>query len=357
MIKLGYEEIIEKIVEKSELSKAEIENKIDTKLKQLSGLISKEGAAHIVANQLGIKLIEQVSGKLQIKNIVTGMRDVETAGKVMQVYPAREFEVEGTSGKVANLVIADETGSTRLVLWGEHADKVENIKQGHTIKVMGSYVKERNNQKELHLGTKGNLAVNPTGLTIEGVKQTTDRKKINELKENMNDVELLATIVQIFEPRYYETCPECNKKVQLKDGSFACEGHGKITPKLGYVLNAFLDDGTENIRAVFFRDQARTLLGADEDKMLKYKDNPEEFESAKMDVLGNIIKLNGRVVRNQMFDRLEIISRYVDTNPDPEAELRNLNNQSKKEESVKDPKTESKAVEGSVLEKSSDGKN
>ena len=40
--------------------------------------------------------------------------------------------------------------------------------------------------------------------------------------------------------------------------------------------------------------------------------------------------------------------------PDPEAEQRNLNNQSKKEESVKYPKTESNAVEGSVLEKSSD---
>ncbi|MBS1267042.1 MAG: Replication factor A [Candidatus Woesearchaeota archaeon] len=335
MIKLGYDQIIEKITEKSDLEEVEIEQKISTKLKQLSGLISKEGAAHIVANQLGIKLVEQVSGKLQIKNIVTGMRDVETAAKVLRVFPLREFEVNGRSGKVANLVIADETGSTRLVLWGDHAEKVNNIKQGSIVKIMGSYVKENNNQKELHLGNKGSIAINPKGISIKGVKQTSNRKKINELKENMNNVELLATIVQIFEPRYYETCPECNRKVQLNEGTFSCNTHGTVNPKLGYVINAFLDDGTDNIRAVFFRNQARDLLGADEELMLKFKDNPEEFEDAKMEILGNIVKINGRIAKNQMFDRLEIISRHIDPNPDPKEELKKLDQEKESKESNK----------------------
>ncbi|MFW9876291.1 MAG: DUF2240 family protein, partial [Candidatus Thorarchaeota archaeon] len=81
MIKIPFEDIISKIKEKSNLSEEEINSKIEQKTKQLSGLISKEGAAHIIANELGIKLFEDFSGKLQIKNIVTGMRDVETVGK------------------------------------------------------------------------------------------------------------------------------------------------------------------------------------------------------------------------------------------------------------------------------------
>src|SRR3989344_5553581 len=98
MLKIPYEEIVLKINEKTKMTTAEVEERIDKKLKQLSGLISKEGAAHIVANELGVKIFEPLSGKLQIKNILTGMRDVETVGKVLQVYEMREFSGENKSG-------------------------------------------------------------------------------------------------------------------------------------------------------------------------------------------------------------------------------------------------------------------
>ena len=55
MFKLPLQDIINKIKEKTELSEAEINSKINQKLDQLSGLISKEGAAHIIANELGVK--------------------------------------------------------------------------------------------------------------------------------------------------------------------------------------------------------------------------------------------------------------------------------------------------------------
>ena len=67
-------------------------------MKQLSGLISKEGAAHIVANELGIKLFDSFTGKLQIKNIIAGLRNVETVGKVLQVYELREFTTNERQG-------------------------------------------------------------------------------------------------------------------------------------------------------------------------------------------------------------------------------------------------------------------
>ena len=54
MIKIPFEEMISKVQEKSKLGEAEIRLKIDQKLTQLSGLISKEGALHIIANELGV---------------------------------------------------------------------------------------------------------------------------------------------------------------------------------------------------------------------------------------------------------------------------------------------------------------
>ena len=91
IIQIPYDQIIEKIKTSTNISDTDIQAKIDDKLKQLSGLISKEGAAHIIANQLGVKLIEKTSGRLEIKNILSGMRDVETVGKVQAVYDIKEF--------------------------------------------------------------------------------------------------------------------------------------------------------------------------------------------------------------------------------------------------------------------------
>ena len=70
MIKIPYEEILLKVNEKTQMQLSEIEERVDKKMRQLAGLISKEGAAHIVANELGVKIFEQLSGKLQIKNII-----------------------------------------------------------------------------------------------------------------------------------------------------------------------------------------------------------------------------------------------------------------------------------------------
>ena len=50
----------------------------------------------------------------------------------------------------------------------------------------------------------------------------------------------------------------------------------------------------------------------------------QEFETVKKDLLGNIIKVAGRCTRNQMFDRLELISQSVDPAPNPEEELKRI---------------------------------
>src|SRR3989344_270937 len=157
MIKIPYEEIILKINEKTNMSVAEIEDRIEKKLKQLSGLISREGAAHIVANELGVKIFEPLSGKLQIKNILTGMRDVETIGKVLQVSDTREFMRNDAVSKVASMLIGDETGTIRVVLWGNQADNTAKLGINDVVKVIGAYVRENNGRKEIHLNDKSQL--------------------------------------------------------------------------------------------------------------------------------------------------------------------------------------------------------
>lgn len=325
MIKIPYEQIVQKIKEKTNVSDAEIEERIDKKLKQLSGLISREGAAHIVANELGVKIFEPLSGKLQIKNILSGMRDVETVGKVLEVYDVREFQREGNTGKVGSATIGDETGSIRIVMWGSQADNIRSIEKGSIVKVVGGYVRDNQGRKEVHVNERSSIIINPKGEIIGNVVEArANRKSIKGLNQNDNDVELLGTVVQVFEPRFFEVCSQCGRKIRISEEGAICSKHEKTTAADAYVLNAILDDGTDTIRAAFFRSYAAKLLGMSNEGFLAFKNNAEEFNKAKENAVGSIIKISGRVNKNEMFDRMEFIVNSLDTNPSPEEELKRL---------------------------------
>jgi len=327
MIQMPLNDIITKIKENSELTEEQINQKIDDRLKQLSGLISKEGAAHIIANELGIKLID-LNAKLKIKNVLPGMRSIEMVGRARNIFPVNEFETsEGRKGKVASLIVEDETGTIRITLWQGQADNVEKIKQGDIIKIVGGYVKENNGRKEIHLNERSTLLINPEGESVGEYKPSAaERKNIKDLSEGDSAI-ILGTIVQVFDPKFFSVCPECGKKPQQKDNSFVCLKHGTIVPGWSYVLNLFLDDGTSTMRIVFFREQVEKLLNKTKEEILSYKDNPEQFAEIKNDLVGNIIKLNGRGVQNKFFDRLEFVVNSVELNPDPEEEIKRLEKQ------------------------------
>jgi replication factor A1 len=324
MIKMPYEEMISKIIEKSSLSKEVINDKINEKLKQLSGLISKEGAAHIVANELGIVLFEKTSGKLKIKDILPGMRNLEVLGKLTNIYDVRTFTREGREGKVASLFIRDENEGIRVVCWGSMAEKTQQLNKGDIIAIKGGYSKENNGQKEIHLNDRSAMVINPPGEKIElpAFQETKNqRKSIKELNVNDSNIELLGFVVQIFDPRFYEICPECQKRIRIENGVYTCPVHGEVNPDYSYVLNLVLDDGTDTIQSVFFRNQVESLIQKNNQDMLIYKDAPQMFSEVKNMLLGTQIKVEGKVNNNQMFDRKEFVVMSVNPKPDPKEEL------------------------------------
>lgn len=328
MINIPYDKLVEKIVENSEITKEQIEEKVKTKLEQLAGLISKEGAVHIIANELGINLL-QTQGILKTKDLLAGMRDIELAGKVIKKYEIREFSTEKRNGKVARFLIGDETGTTMIVMWNDQADKLENIQEEQIIKIKNANVRENNGKTEVHLGEGSELEINPQGIKIETKEYTTTnypeptRKKITELQENDQNVEILATIVQVFDPKYWDTDAETGKKIR--------EGEPKpAKTSYGAVLNLFADDGTDNIRIVLWKNQILNLLKKTEEELKIYRETPEKFEEIKTELLGTMVKLIGKVEKNQMFERLELIAQRVMTDPDPEEELKKLEKQTEK---------------------------
>lgn len=351
MMSIPLPQIKERIKQKTGMAEDEINQKIKAKLKQLPGLISEEGAAHIVANELGVKLFD-IGEKLQIKNILSGMRNVDIVGKIIQKYELREYKTEKSSGKVANMLVGDETGVVRVVLWQKQTDLFGQLKEGDIVKIRGAYVRDNNNRKELHLSEASKLIINPPGVEVS-VKEKVGpgqgvRKNIADIKEDDTNVEILATVVQVFDLNFFEVCPQCNKRARLREEEgFVCQTHGRITPDYNYVLNLYLDDGSDNMRAVFWRQQVEQLLGMDKPRILAFKEDPTKFEPIKTDLLGSIIKVSGRANKNQNFDRIELVASTVERNPDPDDEIKKL-----KEEAAKAVKeTESEPGQGNVPRK------
>jgi ssDNA-binding replication factor A large subunit len=296
-----YELLIERIAKSSGMEVGEVEAKVEAKKAKLSGLISREGAAQIVAAELGISFEDS---DLKINEISPGMKKVNLVGKIMNLFPIREFEKEGRSGKVANFIIADDTGSTRIVLWDmNHISLVENkeIVQGDVIEIKNGSAREG----EVHLS--GFSELKKSSAVIDAVKNERAVEEVNleEVRQGQG-VRCRGIVVQIFQPRFYSVCPECNKKAIMEGEVYSCAEHGKVTPKEKGILNFILDDGIETMRVVMFSDQINLLIP--EGDLL----DEAKATAFRSDFLGTEIYLSGMVKRNQLFNNLEIVASNVE---------------------------------------------
>ena len=305
MIKLSYEQILEKIQTQTSKQRPEIEILVKNKLKQLSDLISKEGAAHITANELKVKLFDEIEGKIKIKDAVSGMNSVDILAKIIKNYGIREFQKDGRKGRVASLLMGDDTGTCRMVLWDtNHISEIEknNIAEEKVILIKNGYVKENNGFKEIHLGNRASIEYPKEEVKVVSynLTQSLTTKKIKDLEVN-DYVSIEGTIVQTFDPRFYDSCPECRKKLN-EEGK--CGTHGIVEKKEVPIVNIYLDDGTENIRVVLFSENAIQIIKKPE--TLK---NSDDFRD---EVLGKQLKIQGKVIRNEMFDRNEFRANSIE---------------------------------------------
>ena len=297
----NYDMLVDRIASSSGLEKEEIERKIDAKKAKLSGLISKEGAAQIIAAELNISFENQ---DLKVAELMPGMRKVNIVGKVVNLFPVREFNKNGREGKVANFVLADDSGSTRIVLWDvNHIALIENgtIKEGDVVDIKNGATRDG----EIHLSGFGEIKKSEVVMGEVKTAAVVSEGSLGEARQGQN-IKVRGVVVQIFQPRFYSVCPECNKKVVDEGGEFKCGEHGKVAPKERAILNFVLDDGGETMRTVMFSDQINVLIPEgdlkDEVKALVFRD----------DLMGSEVYLSGRVQRNKFFDNLEIVASGVE---------------------------------------------
>ena len=284
MVQSNYERIIEKISKASGFGKDEIERRVESKRNKLSGLISKDGAAQVIASELGISFENE---KLKIDELLPGMRKVNTIGKVINIFPIRTFKTKkGEESKVVNLWIADETANIKVVLWDTNLiELIERgkIAEGTVVQISNASMRDN----ELHLGSFSEIKPSEESLGEVKTEKVVRKKNIGDFKIGDN-VSSRAFILQVFEPRFFHVCPECNKKVVQEGEVFSCTQHGKVIPQKRAVSSIVLDDGTNSIRAVLFHESLLKLGFSQMEDAGKFAEEKENFLGREMIFTGNV---------------------------------------------------------------------
>jgi replication factor A1 len=286
----NYDKIVERIAKYSGLQIEEVNRKIEAKRAKLSGLISQEGAAQIVAAELGINFENE---KLKIEELLPGMRKINISGKIISLFPVRTFKTQkGEEGKVLNFMLADETSNIKVVLWDtNHISLIEKgeIKENDCVDIGNASMREN----EMHLGSFSEFK--KSSKEIENVR--TDRivkeKRICDFKIG-DQLSVRAFIVQSFQPKFFEVSKETGRKMTENERE-----QGIPTEKRA-LINIVIDDGTESMRAVLFNENLANLG-------LKDLENPERLSYQMEAILGKEMFFSGNVRKNNFFNNEEFI--------------------------------------------------
>ncbi len=423
---LDADKLIHKITEKSGLDEGEIKEKVEAKRKELNGLITLEGAAHIIAGELGINFLEGIieTPKLKLENVIPGMSSVDVVGRLTQLFEVRSFEKsDDVKGKVASGILSDDTSAVRIVFWDKNAESVEDgeMKEGDIIKLRDGYTKEnRNGEAEIHVGNRALLIVNPEDVDESVLpKKTGSQKKLSELASGMQGVDVAVKVLRSYEPREFTRDDGSTGKVanllvadetksvrvvlwdddvglvekgELKEGDVILIKKGYVRERLEefelhvgrygkvvlnppnvtldevveaeysrarrtkieglvpdvkaevrgalmriydnptvyekdgekrFVVNGVVDDGTGRLHCAFFNKMGELLLNTtinalvEGDPFTIVHDRERELEGREVRVAGN-------VRQNETTGRIELIAFDIDLDPDPKAEIESL---------------------------------
>ncbi|WP_101295462.1 single-stranded DNA binding protein [Halegenticoccus soli] len=171
----------------------------------------------------------QVLDVYRVDDLSLGLSDVNLKGTVLDTDSVRTFKRDdGSEGRVANLTLGDETGRVRVTLWDDKADLAEEFAPGDSVVVVDGYVRERDGDLELHVGSRG--AVEGIDEEIEYVPDTAD---IGSLEIGQT-VDIAGGVIETDPKRTFER----------KDGSE------------GQVRNIRVKDDTGEIRVALWGEKA-----------------------------------------------------------------------------------------------------
>lgn len=112
---------------------------------------------NVIASEKEVQYQEKLDN---INDILPG-KAYSVQGRVIEIGDIREFERDdGTQNAVSNIELEDDTGKIRVSLWGEHADLVNSVQIGMTVRISDAFSKFGMNEEiELSAGNKTRITI------------------------------------------------------------------------------------------------------------------------------------------------------------------------------------------------------
>ncbi|MFC1786711.1 OB-fold nucleic acid binding domain-containing protein [Halobacteriota archaeon] len=251
---------------KSRITLDEFKEKVQEKIDLMGGLCDEKTASKLVAHDLGIL------DMIKIEDISLDQKNVSFMGKVTQLNESHEFSRDdGSIGRVANIIVSDETGSIRVVLWDELADlvKVNELSVGKMLNISG-YVRDGYVGIEVNVGRNGSLEFIETEVDIK-IKTY----NISDITSGMSGINIIGKVLSRGEIRGFSR----------KDGTEGC------------VSNIIIGDQTGRIRVVLWNDHANEKFTPEDVIEITNGYSRENYGRTEMhiDMHGNIEKTSKEV--------------------------------------------------------------
>jgi replication factor A1 len=138
----------------------------------------------------GVLPREPLSHWTKIGELRDGMRSVNAAGRVISIGEPREFtRRDGTKGRVASVVLEDETGVVRLSLWDDDVNALGDMPVGTVVAVENGYTRAGlGNSTDLNVGRLGSMKINPADVQVEKLDAADRVTEIKDLQEGRKNI-------------------------------------------------------------------------------------------------------------------------------------------------------------------------
>jgi len=183
---------------------------------------------------------------IKIKELKANLSNVKVLARVLQSGRIQKFRRRsGEMGRFSTLLLMDETGFVRFILWEEKTVLSQQIQLGDVVLVDGSYTRERFGEISLNLGNRGVLSLNPKIEEAEKLPYKEKTTAIADVREEGGPITVQGILTT--KPIIREVATARGERVTVSSFEFR-DGTGEIRVSLWRGLADAVGDLTVGTR-------------------------------------------------------------------------------------------------------------
>lgn len=201
--------------------------------------VSWSTAVEIV--EVGVAPKEPASPWTKLADLRNDMWGVSVAARVAQIGDVRKFtRRDGSVGRVASVLLEDDSGSVRLSLWEEDVEHLKELELGSIVAVENGYTRMSLGSVGLNISRNGRLVVDPNDIEVDVPSEGPEIVEVQDLREGQTNITIQGLVLETPQIREVETV-----RGPIKVASFR------------------IDDGTGEARVSIWRDLIEEVEGLD----------------------------------------------------------------------------------------------